>query len=345
MNQILYGVAGTGKTFYTKKWAVEVIENNLIENNFFEEIEKPDVQKIQEKYEFYKKNDQIIFVTFHPNFSYQEFVEGITAKTLPNGQISYFVKDGIFKFIAQKANFEFQQHHQNQTTETQTTKAKNFVLIIDEINRGNVAKIFGELLTLIEENKRLGNPDAQMVVLPYSQETFGVSPNLHIIATMNGADRSIASLDLALRRRFDFVEMLPNAQLLEGKTIENISLKALLQKINQRICFFLGENYQIGHSYFLAKCDNWEDLVDIFLYKIIPLLKEYFFEDMQKVHLILQNKNPNISFFRKAVFNPKKLFNTESTEFEDIFLEEKFLYQLLSKKEILANVEIIKGII
>ncbi len=328
MNQILYGVAGTGKTFQTKILAINCIENTNFDE-FSSDNFQDDFAYIAQKYEYYTKENQIFFVTFHPNFSYQEFVEGITAQTSPTGEVHYTIKDGIFKIITQKA----------------ISKPKeNFVLIIDEINRGNVAKIFGELITLIEPNKRLGKSDAHSVILPYSQESFGVPQNLHIIATMNTADRSIAPLDLALRRRFTFREILPNPSLLANKIIENIYLDKILQKINQRIVYFLGENYQIGHSYFLENCDNLEDLAEIFLRKIIPLLREYFFDDDQKVALILQNKSPNLSFFKKEIFNPKNLFFEKNNVFNDNFggdfddfFQEKIIYKPLSKQEIIKN--------
>lgn len=169
---------------------------------------------------------------------------------------------------------------------------KPFVLIIDEINRGNVSQIFGELITLIEDDKRLGKDEALEVTLPYSKEKFGVPPNLFIIGTMNTADRSVEALDTALRRRFSFEEMPPKPELIkqEGKlengVLENIELDFLLNTINRRIEKLLDKDHQIGHSYFISVA-NFTDLKSVFQNKIVPLLQEYFFGDYGKIGLVL----------------------------------------------------------
>ncbi|WP_291122182.1 McrB family protein [Empedobacter sp. UBA7620] len=169
---------------------------------------------------------------------------------------------------------------------------KPFVLIIDEINRGNVSQIFGELITLIEDDKRLGKDEALEVTLPYSKEKFGVPPNLFIIGTMNTADRSVEALDTALRRRFSFEEMPPKPELIkqEGKlengVLENIELDFLLNTINRRIEKLLDKDHQIGHSYFISVA-NFTDLKSVFKNKIVPLLQEYFFGDYGKIGLII----------------------------------------------------------
>lgn len=167
-----------------------------------------------------------------------------------------------------------------------------FVLIIDEINRGNVSQIFGELITLIEDDKRLGKDEALEVTLPYSKEKFGVPPNLFIIGTMNTADRSVEALDTALRRRFSFEEMPPKPELIkqEGKlengVLENIELDFLLNTINRRIEKLLDKDHQIGHSYFISVA-NFTDLKSVFKNKIVPLLQEYFFGDYGKIGLVI----------------------------------------------------------
>ena len=163
---------------------------------------------------------------------------------------------------------------------------KPFVLIIDEINRGNVSAIFGELITLIEDDKRLGKGEALEVILPYSKEKFGVPPNLYIIGTMNTADRSVEALDTALRRRFSFEEMPPNYELKELKyKIFGHNAYDVLQTINKRIEKLLDNDHAIGHSYFLSKN---EDKIMVSFYKnIIPLLQEYFFGDYGKIGLVL----------------------------------------------------------
>jgi len=169
-----------------------------------------------------------------------------------------------------------------------------FVLVIDEINRGNVASIFGELITLIEEDKRTGNGEGLEVVLPYSKQRFSVPPNLYIIGTMNTADRSIEALDTALRRRFSFVEMAPQAELIreEGHSAESdgyvdgIDLVSLLNTINRRIEVLLDKDHRIGHAYFM-QVSNRQELVQAFRNKVIPLLEEYFFGDFGKIGLVL----------------------------------------------------------
>ena len=165
---------------------------------------------------------------------------------------------------------------------------KPYVLIIDEINRGNVSQIFGELITLIEEDKRLGKDEALEVILPYSKEKFGVPSNLHIIGTMNTADRSVEALDTALRRRFSFVEMMPEYEALNKIQFDDFHLGELLKTINSRIEALLDRDHTIGHSYFInIKPNDTEALKEAFTNKIIPLLQEYFYHDYEKLALIL----------------------------------------------------------
>ena len=167
------------------------------------------------------------------------------------------------------------------------------VLIIDEINRGNISRIFGELITLIEPSKRLGNEEGLEVVLPYSKTRFGIPDNLYIIGTMNTADRSLAGLDIALRRRFTFIEMPPRPELLDDLAVEGINIGQLLRVMNQRITSLLDREHCLGHAYFMSLLDEptLSLLASIFRQNIIPLLQEYFFEDWERVCWVLNDQS------------------------------------------------------
>lgn len=165
---------------------------------------------------------------------------------------------------------------------------ENYVFIIDEINRGNISKVFGELITLIEESKRRGNKEAIEVRLPYSGDLFTVPNNVYILGTMNTADRSISLMDTALRRRFDFVEMMPNSNAIK-RVVEGIDIAKMLDVINERITILYDREHTIGHAFFtcLNESSTIKDLAKIFKHKIIPLLQEYFYEDYNKIRLVL----------------------------------------------------------
>ncbi len=194
-------------------------------------------------------------------------------------------------------------------------KRENYVLIIDEINRGNVAQIFGELITLIEPSKRLGNDEKMTATLPYSQKPFGVPNNLYIIGTMNTADRSVEALDTALRRRFSFEEMMPKPKLLGDKELCDVKLSDLLTTINQRIVALKDREHQIGHSYFMGlKTDS--DLKDVFKDKIIPLLQEYFYGDYKKIYYVL-----GPGFVEKKT--EKTIFAVENPDYDEFDIPEE----------------------
>ncbi|EPM48910.1 McrB family protein [Pseudomonas syringae] len=174
------------------------------------------------------------------------------------------------------------------------------VIIIDEINRGNVSRIFGELITLIEPSKRAGASEALEVTLPYSKERFSIPGNIHLIGTMNTADRSLAALDIALRRRFTFIEVPPNPELLDEVEVDGIAIDELLSVMNQRIAVLLDRDHCLGHAYFMPLKDEptLERLEGIFREQVLPLLQEYFFEDWQRIQWVLndQRKAPENSF-------------------------------------------------
>jgi 5-methylcytosine-specific restriction enzyme B len=190
---------------------------------------------------------------------------------------------------------------------------KPFVMIIDEINRGSVSRIFGELITLIEPSKRAGMPEALSATLPYSKLPFTVPANLHIIATMNTADRSLTGLDIALRRRFEFIEMLPDTKELDAVYIEEkVSVGELLRVMNQRIELVLDRDHCLGHAMFmpLKKDRTLARLATVFKNGVLPLLQEYFFEDWQRIQWVLNDhrKPAPLQFVRKPATDLVKLF-------------------------------------
>jgi len=203
--------------------------------------------------------------------------------------------------------------------------ARKHVLIIDEINRGNVAAIFGELITLIEPDKREGMPEAMNTILPYSKNWFAVPPNIHLLCTMNTADRSVEAMDTALRRRFTFVEMKPNAALVRPNVNEpmwhGVDLEKMLITINNRIELLLNKEYAIGHAYFM-NIRNFDDLKEVFATKIIPLLEEYFYGDYAKVGLVLGN-----SFVKQKTVEADNVFADFDYEYAHD-LGDKIIYRL-----------------
>ena len=190
-----------------------------------------------------------------------------------------------------------------------------YVFIIDEINRGNISKIFGELITLIEPSKRLGQSEELQAKLPYSHEVFGIPDNVYLLGTMNTADRSIALLDTALRRRFSFVEMMPDSGVLDGIEVEGISISDLLTTLNRRIEVLFDREHTLGHAFFtpLRQSPSIQTLGEIFRNKVIPLLQEYFYDDYEKICLVLgDRKRPEgQQFFKVETADLQSLFGVE----------------------------------
>lgn len=248
-NIILYGPPGTGKTFLSNRYLI---------------------------WKSKKNNNMVVkdFCTFHPSFNYEDFIEGYKPASSDGKSINFELKPGIFKDLCNRASKD---------------KKRNYYLIIDEINRGNVEKIFGEMITLIERDKR-----GMTLTLSQSKEIFVVPENVYIIGTMNTTDRSIKMLDAAFRRRFAFIECMPDYDLI-NKVIDNLSLSPedILKKINAKLREIEDREKQIGHSYFMKngkQIDSIDELKEIYIYEIIPLISEYCFNDYSKMSEIIGEK-------------------------------------------------------
>ena len=250
--------------------------------------------------------DRFEFITFHQSYAYEDFVEGIRPEA-EDGAVKYKVRPGPLRRICDQAR---------------KAPDKRFAMFIDEINRGNVAKIFGELITLVEADKRIHTdpsgerrPDCTglEVTLPYSGDLFGVPVNVDVIGTMNTADRSIALLDSALRRRFDFEELAPQPELL--KSIPDgdggqIDLRRLLEAMNARLAHLLHRDQTLGHSY-LIHVDSFKDLRLAFEKKILPFLQEVFYDDWRQIRLVLADdsvEQEELQLIRKRAVTVGELF-------------------------------------
>jgi len=352
-NVIFYGPPGTGKTYTTAKRAVEICKTES-------EKELTDYTEIMERYNELKKKNRIEFITFHQSYGYEEFIEGIkpiisneddeSEGESENNQesktnikiendIKYDIVDGIFKKFCDNARKAIIETHDNKENK------EPYVFIIDEINRGNISKIFGELITLIETTKRAGKEECISTKLPYSNEEFTVPDNVYIIGTMNTADRSIALMDTALRRRFKFEEMLPNYDLLKDIFVEDkgvkVNIGAMLKVINERIEYLYDREHTIGHAVFLEKGkDNRIDidinkLENIFKKSIIPLLQEYFYEDYEKIRIVLgDNAKDEDEQFILAVSIPEDVFEGNIGDID--IPEKKYIINYDNFKNIMA---------
>ena len=269
VNLILYGPPGTGKTYRTMGAAVKLCEGLDDNDPLLTEVDRR--KGLRDRYDDLVALGRIALVTFHQNFSYEEFVEGLRPHPLEGGGFTLKPKPGIFRVMAEAARDSAEEH----------------VLIVDEINRANISKVFGELITLIEPDKRLGKGESLHVTLPYSNEPFGVPANLHIIGTMNTADRSIALLDTALRRRFRFEEIAPEPELLPQQ-VEGVPLRRVLEVMNERIEYLHDREHRIGHAFFMGDGGTDRKAIDATMRdKVIPLLQEYFFDDWGRIAAVV----------------------------------------------------------
>ena len=270
LNIILYGPPGTGKTYATARRCVAICEG-LAENDLAEWSD----EDVRERYHALLADKRVEFVTFHQSYGYEEFVEGLRPKTEGGVGFELIHEDGVLKRIAERAR--------------KAPPSAPYVLVIDEINRANVSKVLGELVTLLEDDKRQGAANEVAVRLPHSRDLFTLPANLHILGTMNTADRSIALLDTALRRRFDFEEMPPDPELLRGK-VEGVDLPAVLEAINKRLEYFLDRDRLVGHAWFMG-AKTRDDVDRVMRSKVIPLIAEYFYDDWGKVRAVLGGTN------------------------------------------------------
>lgn len=261
-NTILYGPPGTGKTYATTQRCVEICDGGAPEQ----------ATELRARYDALMDEDRIDFVTFHQSYGYEDFVEGLRPIASDGGGMSLEVVAGVLKRVSEQARND---------------GARPYVLVIDEINRANVSKVMGELITLLEEDKRQGAENEVAVTLPYSGERFTLPANLYILGTMNTADRSIALLDTALRRRFRFEEISPAPDLLiEAGRRTGVDLASVLHAMNERLEYLVDRNHLIGHAWFMDVRTR-EDVDLVMRHKIIPLIAEYFYDDWSKVKAVL----------------------------------------------------------
>lgn len=236
---------------------------------------KNDLADVIEGFDSAKKSQTVNpkntrFVTFHQSYSYEDFIEGIKPRTNEEGDLYYEVEPGSFKEFCDKARID---------------RDNKYLFVIDEINRGNISKIFGEFITLIEDSKREGEEYCVPVELQYSKVPFTVPKNVYIVGTMNTADRSIATLDLALRRRFSFKPLYPDGGMVQD--VGSIKLKSVFAKLNKKIRVVVGDDYQLGHTFFLGLGSDVSKLKGVWFNRILPLLNEYFYGDFVRLKALV----------------------------------------------------------
>ena len=297
LNRIFYGPPGTGKTYQTARHCVKICDRTTGLSD----------DEIRNRYRELVNCERIEFITFHQSYGYEEFVEGLRPVPSEDGQggLRLEANPGVLKRIADRARED---------------RASPYVLVIDEINRANVSKVMGELITLLEEDKREGAEHEVAVKLPHSFKPFTLPANLYILGTMNTADRSIALIDTALRRRFEFKEIAPKPKLLP-KDVEGVNLRAVLKAINRRLEYLIDREHLIGHAW-LMNAGTKAEVDRIMRRKIIPLIAEYFYDDWRKVRAVLGNTDHFVRGERLTA--PPGLDDAETDERYRWSVREKF---------------------
>ncbi|NRR92777.1 AAA family ATPase [Winogradskyella undariae] len=320
---------------YTQRQAPFIFDKNedkswsLLEADLKEQV--PELYDLLDKVNNFKANpDKVIknysFVTFHQSFAYEDFIEGIKP-VLPENEaeeakdLGYTIEDGVFKLLCTKAKND---------------PGNRYAIFIDEINRGNVSAIFGELITLIEVDKRTGAKNELRIKLPYSKKEFSVPSNLDIYGTMNTADRSVEALDTALRRRFEFKEMMPDYAIIANGEVEGIRLSNVLKTINERIELLIDREHAIGHSYFVG-VETAKQLAKAFTNKIVPLLQEYFYGDYGKIGLVLGKG------FVEKIKNDKIEFASFDYENANDFKTATYVLKPVDSTSIIEAIELLLG--
>lgn len=272
------------------EWYVDLVRVQKAKSNFFQKFLS--ASRITKRYDF---------VTFHQSYSYESFIEGIRPEyAAATKSIDYSPKDGVFKSLCDKAR----KHPE-----------KQYAIFIDEINRGNISEIFGELISLLETDKRDGEAGALSAVLPYSKTEFSVPSNVNVYGAMNTADRSIDQIDIALRRRFQFRPMLPKAGVIEKELnlqgidahdIDGVDLTRLFGALNARIELLLDSQHLLGHALFIG-CKTIEDIANVLRQSVVPLLEEYFYDDAQKIQLVFNDLDAGGDLRPNAVYRHTEL--------------------------------------
>lgn len=285
-----------------------------------------------DEYKYYKRLRKVEWIVKGIKENILEANGGVTMTLASVYKMSNISLTDVYKIMEKYRNLSrdinLNQNYINTNYLNVNYTKQNYVFIIDEINRGNISKIFGELITLVEPTKRVGEMEGLTVKLPYCKKPFGIPNNIYLIGTMNTADRSIATIDTALRRRFLFKEMLPQPEVLEDVFVDDISISELLIKLNKRISVLYDREHTIGHAYFMPLKDNpnLQTLSDIFKNNIIPLLQEYFYEDYEKIRLVLgdtKKTSPDSQFIIAKINDYIDLFGDV-----DIDLDDSYSYEI-----------------